>query len=49
MVKEAVVDVWKANSWSVFLDVAAAGWGLLKVRSKCGRESQMNNDLPARY
>ncbi|KAF8182361.1 hypothetical protein K438DRAFT_1157519 [Mycena galopus ATCC 62051] len=30
MMEEAVVDVWKAYSWGVFLDVAAAGWGLLK-------------------
>ncbi|KAJ7017777.1 hypothetical protein C8F04DRAFT_978476 [Mycena alexandri] len=39
MVKEAVFDVWKAYSWSIFLDVAAAGWGLLKVRSKYEGES----------
>ncbi|KAJ7017786.1 hypothetical protein C8F04DRAFT_978477 [Mycena alexandri] len=49
MVKEAVFDVWKADSWSVFLDVAAAGWGLLKVRSKYEGESYVNNDLPGRY
>ncbi|KAF8156391.1 hypothetical protein K438DRAFT_2026300 [Mycena galopus ATCC 62051] len=30
MVKEAVVDVWKEYSWGVFLDMAAAGWGMLK-------------------
>ncbi|KAJ7797473.1 hypothetical protein B0H14DRAFT_57394, partial [Mycena olivaceomarginata] len=30
MVEEAVVDVWKAEAWKVFLDVAAAGWELLK-------------------
>ncbi|KAF8177894.1 hypothetical protein K438DRAFT_1844807 [Mycena galopus ATCC 62051] len=30
MMEEAVVDVWKAYSWGVFLDVAAVGWGLLK-------------------
>ncbi|KAJ7884265.1 hypothetical protein B0H13DRAFT_1628768 [Mycena leptocephala] len=49
MVEEAVVDVWKVNSWPVFLDMAAAGWGLLKVRSKYGRESTVNRDLPARH
>ncbi|KAJ7864596.1 hypothetical protein B0H14DRAFT_3603031 [Mycena olivaceomarginata] len=30
MAEEAVVDMWKANSWQVFLDVAAVGWRLLK-------------------
>ncbi|KAJ7351562.1 hypothetical protein DFH08DRAFT_100909, partial [Mycena albidolilacea] len=30
MVEEAVVDVWKVQCWGVFIDVAAAGWGLLK-------------------
>ncbi|KAJ7826587.1 hypothetical protein B0H14DRAFT_3722353, partial [Mycena olivaceomarginata] len=30
MVEDAVVNVWKAGSWWVFLDVAAVGWGLLK-------------------
>ncbi|KAJ6482648.1 hypothetical protein C8R45DRAFT_830691, partial [Mycena sanguinolenta] len=30
MVKEEVINVWKADSWGVFLEVAAAGWGLLK-------------------
>ncbi|KAJ7510786.1 hypothetical protein B0H11DRAFT_2215528 [Mycena galericulata] len=30
MVEESVVGVWKATSWWVFHDVAAAGWGLLK-------------------
>jgi hypothetical protein len=33
MVEEAVVNVWKSQSERVFFDVAAAGWGLLKVRS----------------
>ncbi|KAF7358159.1 hypothetical protein MVEN_00864200 [Mycena venus] len=47
MIEEAVVDIWKASSWWVFLDVAAAGWGLLKVGSKYGGESQVNNDFPA--
>ncbi|KAJ7435793.1 hypothetical protein B0H11DRAFT_1755669 [Mycena galericulata] len=49
MKEEAVVDIWKADSWQVFKDVSAAGWGLLKVRTKYGRGSQVNNDLPARY
>ncbi|KAJ7787510.1 hypothetical protein B0H14DRAFT_2537331 [Mycena olivaceomarginata] len=38
MVEEAVVDVWKAKSWWVFVDVAAAGWGLLKnmpIKTRC--------------
>ncbi|KAJ7787519.1 hypothetical protein B0H14DRAFT_2190511, partial [Mycena olivaceomarginata] len=30
MVEEVVVDVWKAEAWEVFLDVATVGWGLLK-------------------
>ncbi|KAF8189078.1 hypothetical protein K438DRAFT_1593680 [Mycena galopus ATCC 62051] len=30
MVEEAVVDRWKAESWRVFRNVAAAGWGLLE-------------------
>jgi hypothetical protein len=32
MMEEAVVDVWKAESWRIFIDVAAAVWGLLEVR-----------------
>ncbi|KAJ7806978.1 hypothetical protein B0H14DRAFT_1541019 [Mycena olivaceomarginata] len=31
MVEEAVVDVWKAQSWWVFLDVAAAGVGAIEA------------------
>jgi hypothetical protein len=39
MVKAAVVDVWAGHRMmDVFLDVATAGWGLLKVRSKNARE-----------
>ncbi|KAJ7734317.1 hypothetical protein B0H14DRAFT_511444 [Mycena olivaceomarginata] len=34
MVEEAVFDVWKVESAGVFMDVAAAGWGLLKTRCK---------------
>ncbi|KAJ7212298.1 hypothetical protein GGX14DRAFT_622974 [Mycena pura] len=30
MVGDAVVDVWKENSWKVFIAVATAGWKLLK-------------------
>ncbi|KAJ7790633.1 hypothetical protein B0H14DRAFT_2535399 [Mycena olivaceomarginata] len=45
MVEKVVVDVWKEESWSVFLDVAAAGWGLLKVRSKYGRVGEKSDDL----
>jgi hypothetical protein len=47
MVEEAVVDVWKAEAWEVFLDVAAAGWGLLKVRLKYGGEREKTDDLAA--
>jgi hypothetical protein len=36
MVEEAVVDVWKEKSWRIFIGVAAAGWELLKVRTKYG-------------
>jgi nucleoside-triphosphatase THEP1 len=49
MVEDAVVDVWKKHSWPVFIAVAAAGWKLLKVSTNYGRESQGNNDVPARY
>jgi hypothetical protein len=47
MVEEAVVGIWKGESWRVFLDVAAAGWGLLKVRSKYGGEREKSDDLAA--
>jgi hypothetical protein len=47
MVEDAVVNVWKAESWGVFLDVAAVGWGLLKVRSKYGGEREKSDDLVA--
>jgi hypothetical protein len=37
MVEEAVVGTWAATPLlDVFVDVAAAGWGLLKVRSNVG-------------
>ncbi|KAJ7830214.1 hypothetical protein B0H13DRAFT_2433934 [Mycena leptocephala] len=49
MVEEVVVNVWKAHSWGVFLDVATAGWWLLEVRTKYGRGSEVNDDLPGRY
>jgi hypothetical protein len=32
MVEEAIVNIWKANLWEVFIHMAAVGWGLLKVR-----------------
>ena len=49
IVEEAVVSIWATrNLIGLFVDVAAAGWGLLKVRSKYGRESQVNNDFPAK-
>jgi hypothetical protein len=47
MVEEAVVDVWKEESWRVFLDVATAGWGLLKVRSKYRGEREKSDNLAA--
>ncbi|KAJ7844238.1 hypothetical protein B0H14DRAFT_2358750 [Mycena olivaceomarginata] len=49
MVEKTVVNVWTGESWELFVDVATAGWGLLEVRSEYGRESQLNNDLPAGY
>jgi hypothetical protein len=50
MVERAVVNIWAQSSMDVFFDLATAGWGwLLKVRLKYGRESQVNNNLPARY
>ncbi|KAJ7609387.1 hypothetical protein FB45DRAFT_762344 [Roridomyces roridus] len=39
MAEDRVVNVWKGNSWQVFIDVAATGWGLLKVRTKHETES----------
>ncbi|KAJ6448258.1 hypothetical protein C8R45DRAFT_884373 [Mycena sanguinolenta] len=30
MMEGAAVNVWKTRLWSVYIDVAAAGWGLLK-------------------
>jgi hypothetical protein len=47
MVEEAVVDVWKAEAWEVFLDVTAVGWELLKVRSKYRGEREKSDDLAA--
>ncbi|KAJ7806326.1 hypothetical protein B0H14DRAFT_2381941 [Mycena olivaceomarginata] len=47
MVEKAVVNVWKAESWQVFLVVAAIGWGLLGVRSKYGGEREKTDDLAA--
>ncbi|KAJ7797442.1 hypothetical protein B0H14DRAFT_2389717 [Mycena olivaceomarginata] len=47
MVEKAVVNVWKVESGGVFIDVAAAGWGLLKVRSKYGGERKKSDDLAA--
>jgi hypothetical protein len=48
MVEEAAVHIWKENSWRVVIGVAAAGWGLLKVRTKYVEESKVNHDLPER-
>ncbi|KAJ7793562.1 hypothetical protein B0H14DRAFT_2533367 [Mycena olivaceomarginata] len=46
MVEEAVVDIWKEESWKIFIDVAAAGWELLKVRTKYVRESKLVRASP---
>jgi hypothetical protein len=41
MVEEAVVDIWATTySMGLFVTVAAAGWGLLKVRSKYGERGR---------
>ncbi|KAJ7708179.1 hypothetical protein B0H17DRAFT_1124953 [Mycena rosella] len=48
MAEKAVVEIWAKILMDVFIDGAAAGWGLLKVRSKYGIESQVNNNPPAR-
>ncbi|KAJ7831681.1 hypothetical protein B0H14DRAFT_2365036 [Mycena olivaceomarginata] len=47
MMEEAVIDVWKTESWRVFLNMAAVGWGLLKVRSKYGGEMEKSDDFAA--
>jgi nucleoside-triphosphatase THEP1 len=41
LVEGAVVDVWKANSWQVFIGVATVGWGLLKVRTKIQERAKL--------
>jgi hypothetical protein len=48
MVEEAVVGIW-ATGYLIgfFVDVAAAGWGLLKVRSKYGGEREKSDDIAA--
>ncbi|KAJ7452553.1 hypothetical protein FB451DRAFT_1145203 [Mycena latifolia] len=43
MVEEAVFDVWKVKSWLVFIDVAAAGWGLLKQGTDKHRMEGISN------
>ncbi|KAJ7856050.1 hypothetical protein B0H14DRAFT_2507794 [Mycena olivaceomarginata] len=40
MVEEAV-HIWKENPWRMFIGVAAAGWELLRVRTKYGGESKL--------
>ncbi|KAJ7893145.1 hypothetical protein B0H14DRAFT_2334939 [Mycena olivaceomarginata] len=48
MVEEAVVGIWATRSlMDIFVDVAAAGWGLLKVRSKYAGEREKSDDLAA--
>ncbi|KAJ6528157.1 hypothetical protein B0H19DRAFT_969336 [Mycena capillaripes] len=50
MVEKGVISIWaNTDLVDLFIDVAAAGWGLLKVRLKQGRESKGNNYHPARY
>ncbi|KAJ7611332.1 hypothetical protein FB45DRAFT_760786 [Roridomyces roridus] len=39
MAEDRVVNVWKGNLGQVVFNVAAAGWGLLKVRTKHETES----------
>jgi hypothetical protein len=48
MVEETVAHVLKGHLRQVFIDVATVAWRLLEVRTKYGRESQVNHDLPAR-
>ncbi|KAJ7459380.1 hypothetical protein FB451DRAFT_1097471 [Mycena latifolia] len=43
MVEEAVFDVWKVKSRLVFIDVAAAGWGLLKQGTDKHRMEGISN------
>ncbi|KAJ7826609.1 hypothetical protein B0H14DRAFT_1245713 [Mycena olivaceomarginata] len=45
MVKKTVVDVWKAKLWWVFLDVAAAGWELLKQYANKDKMQGISNIL----
>ncbi|KAJ7797454.1 hypothetical protein B0H14DRAFT_3157475, partial [Mycena olivaceomarginata] len=45
MVEEAVVNVWKATAWQVFLDVAAAGWELLKQHANKDKMQGISNIL----
>jgi hypothetical protein len=39
MVKNPGITIWRQNLMQLFVAVATAGWGLLKVRSKYARES----------
>ncbi|KAJ7870489.1 hypothetical protein B0H14DRAFT_3132123 [Mycena olivaceomarginata] len=45
MMEEAVVEVWKAQSWRVFLDVAAAGWRLSKKHANKDKMQGISNIL----
>jgi hypothetical protein len=48
MGEEAVIGIWaKTEMIDLLMDVAAAGWGLLKVRSKYGGERGKSDDLAA--
>ncbi|KAJ7709268.1 hypothetical protein B0H16DRAFT_1344645 [Mycena metata] len=46
MVKEEAVGIWATTDLiQLFLNVADAGWGLLKVRSEYGGEREKSDDL----
>jgi nucleoside-triphosphatase THEP1 len=49
MAGNAAINIGGPDSWSVFLDMATVGWRLLEVRTKHGRKSQVNNDVPETY
>ncbi|KAJ7460422.1 hypothetical protein B0H11DRAFT_1736720 [Mycena galericulata] len=48
MVEEADIGIWeRSNLMDLFVDMATAGWGLLKVRSKYEGEREKSDDLAA--
>ncbi|KAJ7817332.1 hypothetical protein B0H13DRAFT_1662739, partial [Mycena leptocephala] len=49
MVEEAVIGIWATTDLiGLFMDVATAGWELLKVRSKYGGEREKSDNLAAK-